>query len=68
MWENIAEKLSEINKSDINELKRTWADKIPLKRLAKPEDIANVILFLCSNEASYITGQIINVCGGLSLI
>jgi len=43
-------------------------NKIPLQRLAKPEDIANLISFLLSEEASYITGQIIKVDGGLSLI
>ena len=42
--------------------------KIPLERLAKPQDSANLIAFLLSEEASYITGQIINVDGGLSLI
>lgn len=42
--------------------------KIPLERLAKPQDSANLIAFLLSEEASYITGQIINVDGGLSII
>jgi NAD(P)-dependent dehydrogenase (short-subunit alcohol dehydrogenase family) len=42
--------------------------KIPLSRLAKPNDIANMISFLLSKQASYITGQIIKVDGGLSLI
>ncbi len=40
---------------------------IPLKRLGQPEDIANTVLFLCSPAASYITGQLITVDGGLSL-
>ena len=40
---------------------------IPMKRLGKPEDIANVVLFLCSPAAGYITGQVITVDGGLSL-
>jgi 3-oxoacyl-[acyl-carrier protein] reductase len=40
---------------------------IPVNRLGLPEDIANAVLFLCSPGASYITGQVITVDGGLSL-
>ena len=43
-------------------------NNIPLNRLALPEDIANLTSFLLSDQASYITGQIIKVDGGLSLI
>ena len=43
-------------------------NKIPLNRLALPQDIANLTSFLLSDQASYITGQIIKVDGGLSLI
>ena len=38
---------------------------IPLKRLGTPEDVANIVAFLASEEASYITGQVINVDGGM---
>ena len=38
---------------------------IPLKRLGSPEDVANVVAFLATDEASYITGQVINVDGGM---
>ncbi|MCD6130308.1 MAG: 3-oxoacyl-[acyl-carrier-protein] reductase [Deltaproteobacteria bacterium] len=40
-------------------------ENIPLSRLGKPEDIANAVAFLLSEEASYITGTVINVSGGL---
>ena len=40
---------------------------IPVKRLGTPDDIANVVLFLCGPAAAYVTGQVITVDGGLSL-
>ena len=40
-------------------------NSIPLKRLGMPEDVANAVAFLASEEASYITGQVINVDGGM---
>ncbi|MDA7578798.1 SDR family oxidoreductase, partial [Flavobacteriales bacterium] len=42
-----------------------WRNQIPLKRVGDPEDIANVSMFLASDLSSYITGQVINVCGGM---
>lgn len=42
-----------------------WRKAIPLKRGGTPEDIANVCLFLASDMATYITGQVINVDGGM---
>jgi 3-oxoacyl-[acyl-carrier protein] reductase len=41
--------------------------KIPVKRLGTPDDIANAVLFLASEESSYITGHILTVDGGLTL-
>jgi len=40
---------------------------IPVRRLGKPEDIANAVLFFASEEASYVTGQVLKVDGGLTL-
>jgi len=42
-----------------------YAKAIPLKRMGKPVDVANLCLFLASDEAGYITGQTLNVDGGL---
>ncbi|WP_077368644.1 3-oxoacyl-[acyl-carrier-protein] reductase [Anaerosalibacter sp. Marseille-P3206] len=48
-----------------DKIKKEMLNQIPLKRFAKPEDIADVVAFLCSEKANYITGQIINVDGGM---
>ena len=40
---------------------------IPMGRPAKPEEVANLVLFLCSEKANYITGQLIRICGGWSI-
>jgi 3-oxoacyl-[acyl-carrier protein] reductase len=42
-----------------------WRESIPLKRGGTAEDVANLTLFLASDWSSYITGQCINVCGGM---
>ncbi len=47
------------------EMVKTWSAKSPLGRLAEPCDVANMALFLASDEASYCTGQAMNVSGGM---
>jgi 3-oxoacyl-[acyl-carrier protein] reductase len=42
-----------------------WASQIPLGRLGTPEDVANTVCFLASDEAAYITGQVVAVNGGM---
>ena len=42
-----------------------WRDAIPLKRGGTPEDVANLVVFLASDMSAYITGQVINVDGGM---
>lgn len=49
----------------MSHVKQDWEKGIPLKRIGMPEDIANCALFLASDAASYITGQVIQVDGGL---
>lgn len=47
------------------EVVKGWTDAIPLKRGGTPEDIANACIFLASDMSAYITGQVINVDGGM---
>jgi 3-oxoacyl-[acyl-carrier protein] reductase len=44
---------------------QSWRDAIPLKRGGSPQDIANACVFLASDLSSYVTGQVINVDGGM---
>ncbi len=47
------------------EVKNEISNKIPLKRMGTPKDVANVVKFLASEDSSYITGQVINIDGGM---
>jgi len=49
------------------ELMREWVEGIPMKRAGTPEDVAALVAFLASKDADYITGQAINVDGGLKM-
>ena len=47
------------------ELMESWVQNIPMKRAGEGKDVAGLIAFLASEDADYITGQTVNVCGGL---
>ncbi|MHC1707520.1 MAG: 3-oxoacyl-[acyl-carrier-protein] reductase [Bacteroidales bacterium] len=49
-----------------DEVKANWIKDIPLKRVGLPDDVANAALFLASDLSAYISGQVINVCGGMN--
>jgi 3-oxoacyl-[acyl-carrier protein] reductase len=48
-------------------VREEWCKKIPLRRGGKPEDIANVAVFLASDMSSYVSGQVIQVDGGMNM-
>ncbi len=48
-----------------DEVKEEMCKRIPLNRFGAPEDVAEVVLFLVSDRAAYVTGQVINVDGGM---
>ena len=54
--------MTDVLKDDIKE---NIAKSIPLKRMGTAKDVANVVKFLASDDSSYITGQVINVDGGM---
>ena len=50
-----------------DEVKAEWAKKIPLRRGGTPEDVANIALFLASDLSAYVSGQVIQVDGGMNM-
>lgn len=70
MWDYNDRKWGEILSSERKqygkgELMAEWVEGIPLKRAGQPQDVAGLVAFLASDDARYITGQTINVDGGL---
>ena len=47
------------------EVKQKMLDVIPLARFGQPDDVANVVSFLASDQSAYITGVVINISGGM---
>jgi 3-oxoacyl-[acyl-carrier protein] reductase len=56
---------TEMTASLPQEVREEWINKIPLHRGGTPEDVANVCIFLASDLSSYVSGQVINICGGM---
>ena len=53
--------------SQLNGFAEAMQNRVPLKRFAKPEDIAKLVTFLASDDASYITGSEYNIDGGINI-
>ncbi len=56
---------TDMTKNLSEDLRKKLMDRIPLQRLGQPEDVAGAVSFLCSPAASYITGQILTIDGGM---
>lgn len=57
--------ITEMTDALTDETIKHWNEQIPLKRGGTPEDVANLVIFLASDNSAYITGQVINVDGGM---
>jgi NAD(P)-dependent dehydrogenase (short-subunit alcohol dehydrogenase family) len=64
IWTPVADRLGDDGGSN---LRKATSAKIPMQRWGTAEEIASVVVFLCSDAASYLTGQTINVDGGVAL-
>jgi len=58
--------ISEMTHKLPDEVREEWVKKIPLQRGGTPEDVANVCIFLGSELSSYVSGQVVNVCGAMN--
>ena len=63
--EELAKTSAEAESKTPGEIINSWENQIPLKRLAQPSEIADLVVFLASERASYITGAVIQVDGGV---
>lgn len=61
---DLSKVLAEKKQESQEAIMRAWEDSIPLNRLGKPEEFANLVVFLASERASYITGATIQIDGG----
>lgn len=57
--------MTEMTEKLPEDVRKEWINQIPLKRGGTPDDVANVTLFLASDLSSYVSGQVISVCGGM---
>ncbi len=65
MWDLIDRETAKLQNVPIGSVKEKAVAGIPVGRIEQPEDIANMVAFLSSEDASYITAQTLNVCGGI---
>jgi NAD(P)-dependent dehydrogenase (short-subunit alcohol dehydrogenase family) len=65
MWDLIDRETARLEGVPVGTVKARAVASIPLGRIEQPEDVANMVAFLASEDATYVTGQTFNVCGGI---
>ena len=65
LWLDRADRLAAERGTTSGEVIEEFASEVPLRRFAEPEEIANAVVFVASDRASYMTGQSISVDGGI---
>ena len=65
LWqESLFEQYAKTQNLTVEQVKQKYLDKVPLGRSCTYDDVTNVVAFLASDEAGYMTGQAVNVTGG----
>jgi 3-oxoacyl-[acyl-carrier protein] reductase len=57
---------TEMTRAVSEEARKHWIDKVPMGRPGQPEDVAGTVVFLASDDAAYITGEVVPVDGGMN--
>ncbi|MDE2862603.1 MAG: glucose 1-dehydrogenase [Chloroflexota bacterium] len=65
MWDHLAGERSDRLGIPVDEVRRQSLEKIPLGRMQKPSEVAAAVSFLASPDSDYMTGQALNICGGI---
>jgi NAD(P)-dependent dehydrogenase (short-subunit alcohol dehydrogenase family) len=65
MWDLIDRETARLQNRPLGSVKADAVAGIPVGRIEQPEDVANMVAFLASDDANYITAQTLNVCGGI---